>query len=32
MEDIWGTATKNVPELLEQVKDILRDGGVEERE
>jgi len=29
MEDIWEIATEDVPELLEQVKGILRDGGVE---
>jgi len=32
MERIWGNVTRDVPELLEQVKGILRDEGVEEGE
>jgi len=30
MEDIWDNATVDVPLLLEQVKEILRDEGEEE--
>ena len=32
MERIWGNAIKDVPELLEQVKGILCEGGVEKEE
>ena len=30
MEDIWEIVTEDIPELLELVKGILRDGGVDE--
>jgi uncharacterized protein with HEPN domain len=30
MDDIWGIVTRDIPELLKQVKGILRDGGVED--